>query len=109
MKLVICVVHSRDKGKISDLLIDSGHKFTVLGSTGGFLGEGNATFMIGVEEDDIPNVTGIISSNCSKREQVVNVMPYEAGPPNAFVANPVKVPVGGAVVFVVDVEQFFRF
>jgi len=36
-------------------------------------------------------------------------MPFEAGPQGGFMANPVKVPVGGAVVFVMNVETFRRF
>jgi uncharacterized protein YaaQ len=39
----------------------------------------------------------------------VNVMPFEAAPPGAFIPSPVKVPVGGAVMFVIHVEQFHRF
>ncbi|RYG41761.1 hypothetical protein EON79_20205, partial [bacterium] len=47
--------------------------------------------------------------NCQSRDQLVNVMPFEAATPGAFIPNPVKVPVGGAVMFVLDAEQFHRF
>jgi uncharacterized protein YaaQ len=36
-------------------------------------------------------------------------MPPEAAPVGTFLANPVKVQVGGAVAFVMDVERFERF
>lgn len=90
-------------------LIRAGFKFTVIGSTGGFLREGNTTFLIGVEADEREALLGLISQNCKAREQIVNVMPLEASPPGGFIPSPVKVPVGGAVVFVLDVEQFERF
>lgn len=109
MKLVVCIVHNRDKGKITEELVRAGFKFTVIGSTGGFLREGNTTFLIGVEADEKEAVLKLIGQNCKAREQLVNVMPFEAAPPGAFIPSPVKVPVGGAVVFVVDVEQFERF
>jgi len=109
VKLVVCVVHSRDKNKISDELVRAGFKATVIGSTGGFLREGNATFLIGTEDSEVGTLQQLISENCSAREQIVNVMPFDAGPPGAFIPNPVKVPVGGAVVFVLNVEQFNRF
>jgi uncharacterized protein YaaQ len=109
VKLVVCIVHNRDKGKIVDELIRAGFKFTVIGSTGGFLREGNTTFLIGVEADEKEGLLKLIAQNCKAREQLVNVMPFEAAPPGAFIPSPVKVPVGGAVVFVIDVEQFERF
>lgn len=109
VKLVVCIVHNRDKGKVTEELIRAGFKFTVIGSTGGFLREGNTTFLIGVEADEKTAVLKLIAQNCKAREQLVNVMPFEAAPPGAFIPSPVKVPVGGAVVFVMDVEQFERF
>jgi uncharacterized protein YaaQ len=109
MKLVVCIVHNRDKGKITDELVKAGFKFTVIGSTGGFLREGNTTFLIGVEEEETETLFELISANCKAREQLVNVMPFEAAPPGAFIPSPVKVPVGGAVVFVLHVERFERF
>lgn len=110
MKLAVCVVHNRDKGKITEELIRAGFKFTVIASTGGFLREGNTTLLIGVEEPELSALMELIAQNCMTREQVVNVMPVEAAPTaGAILASPVKVPVGGAVVFVMDVERFERF
>ncbi len=109
VKLLICIVHNRDKGKIVDELVRAGFKFTIIGSTGGFLREGNTTFLIGVEEEELPAVLKLISQNCKTREQLVNVTPIEAAPPGAFIPSPVKVPVGGAVVFVLDVARFERY
>ena len=109
MKLVVCILHNRDKGKITDELVKAGFKFTVIGSTGGFLREGNTTLLIGVEEDELPALKSIVESNCHAREQIVNVSTFEPSPPGAFVPSPVRVPVGGAVIFVLDVEQFHRF
>lgn len=109
MKLAVCIVHNRDKGRVTDELVKTGFKFTIIGSTGGFLREGNTTFLIGVEESELPALRRVVSDNSQSREQLVNVMPYEAAPPGAFIPNPVKVPVGGAVMFVLDVEQFHRF
>lgn len=109
MKLVVCIVHSRDRNKITEELVKSGFKFTVIGSTGGFLREGNTTVLIGCEESELDALAALIGQNCKTREQMVNVMPFEAGPPGAFLPSPVKVPVGGAVVFVLNVERFERF
>lgn len=90
-------------------MVKAGFKFTVLGSTGGFLREGNTTFLVGIEEDEQDALVGLIAQNCMAREQMVNVSPFEATPTSGFIPNAIKVPVGGAVVFVLNVERFERF
>ncbi len=87
----------------------AGFKFTVIGSTGGFLREGNTTILVGAEDTQVEVLEALIKENCQSREQLVNVMPFEASPPGAFIPSPVKVPVGGAVMFVMPVEQFYSF
>lgn len=109
MKLVVCIVHNRDKGKITDEMVQAGFKFTIIGSTGGFLREGNTTFLVGVQDDELNTLLELVRANSQARDQLVNVMPYEAAPPGAFIPSPVKVPVGGAVVFVLNVDEFHRF
>ena len=90
-------------------MVKAGFKFTVIGSTGGFLREGNTTYLVGTEESQLPELQKLLGVNSQSREQLVNVMPFDAAPPGAFMPSPVKVPVGGAVMFVVNVEQFHRF
>jgi len=109
MKLVITVVHDRDKNKITESLLRNGFKFTKIGSTGGFLREGNVTLLIGVEKNEVDRVLQVIGDSCKTREQFVNVLPPDAAPVGTFMPSPVKVLVGGAVVFVVDVERFERY
>jgi uncharacterized protein YaaQ len=109
MKLAVCIVHNRDKGRITDELVKAGFKFTVIGSTGGFLREGNTTMLIGAEEHEFPSLQKLFHETCQSREQLVNVMPFDATTPGGFIPSPVKVPVGGAVMFVINVEQFHRF
>lgn len=109
MKLAVCIIHNRDKGRIIDELIRAGFKFTVIGSTGGFLREGNTTFLIGVQDGEIADLKALIQANCQSREQLLNVAPFEANPTAAFAPSAVKVPVGGAVLFILPVEEFERF
>jgi uncharacterized protein YaaQ len=109
MKLIVAVIHDRDQKRTSDALLRAGYKFTKIASTGGFLREGNVTLLMGAEADEVENVLAIINDPCKTREQYVNVMPPEAAPVGTFLANPVKVQVGGAVAFVMDVERFERF
>ena len=109
MKLVITVVHDRDKNRITEALLRNGMKFTKIGSTGGFLREGNVTLLIGVDDEEVDRVINVIGESCKTREQFVNVLPPDAAPVGSFMPSPVKVLVGGAILFVVDVERFERF
>lgn len=65
--------------------------------------------LIGVEEERLEELKGVIQANCEQREQMVNVAPFDSGSPGGFLPTPVKVPVGGAVFFVMPVEEFHRF
>lgn len=109
MKLVITVIHDRDKNRIAEALLRNNFKFTKLASTGGFLRDGNVTFLIGVEAKRLDELVNVISDSCKTREQYANFVPPDAGPIGVFMPSPVKVLVGGAVIFVLDVERFERF
>ena len=109
MKLIITVVHDRDKNRVNNALLAAGHSFTVMASTGGFLREGNVTLLIGAEPDQAPAILQLIEENCKTREQFVNVLPPDAGSIGAFIPTPVRVTVGGAIAFVIDVEEFYKY
>ncbi|MDO8682944.1 MAG: cyclic-di-AMP receptor [Armatimonadota bacterium] len=108
MKLVITIVHERDRNKVSEALLQAGHKFTKIATTGGFLRDGNVTLLVGVEDDSLEEVLNIIRDSCKSREQFVSLPPPDVMPAGTFIPNPVKVCVGGAVTFVMDVERFER-
>jgi uncharacterized protein YaaQ len=106
MKLIVAVVHDKDRRKVTDALLEAGYKFTNIASTGGFLREGNVTYLIGVPPDQVDTVIDLIAANSRAREQFVNIFPPTIEPIGACMPSPVKVTVGGAVIFVVDVEKF---
>lgn len=108
MKLIIAIVNERDKQRVSDSLLEAGHKFTLVATTGGFLRDGNSTILIGAERDKVDQVIDVIRDCCSAREEYVNQPPPDALGTGGMLMNPVKVNVGGAIIFVVDVEKFER-
>jgi uncharacterized protein YaaQ len=109
MKLVVAVIHDRDQKRTTESLRNAGFRFTKIASTGGFLREGNVTVLVGAEADDLDQLLGLLNESSRTREQYVNVLPPEATPVGTFMTNPVKVQVGGAIAFVMDVERFERF
>lgn len=109
MKLIISIVHSDDADQLTTALRDGGFSSTKISTTGGFLREGNATILIGIDEEELPTVLDIIKRNCHTRTQYVNPLPPVMEPGELYMPNPIEVQVGGAVIFVVDVERLVRF
>ncbi|HIC93519.1 MAG TPA: hypothetical protein EYP09_04630 [Anaerolineae bacterium] len=109
MKLVVSIVNSDDARDLLEALVRKGHRATMISTTGGFLREGNATILVGTEDEKVEDVLAVIKENCRARTQYVNPLPpvVEAG--ELYMPTPVEVQVGGATVFVLDVVRHERF
>lgn len=109
MKLIIAVVQDKDSHRLVNEL--NKHKFqtTKLATTGGFLKEGNTTLIIGCQDEYVDEALQIIKDNCSQREQMVAPISPMGGNADSYIPHPVKVEVGGATVFVLPIEAFYRF
>jgi uncharacterized protein YaaQ len=105
MKLILAIVNNDDAHSVSTSLSREGFSVTKISSTGGFLMSGNSTFLMGVEDASIDRAMEIIAQNCKKREQVVPNS-IAKGDPASLAREMTKVTVGGATVFVLNVEQF---
>lgn len=108
MKLIIAIVQDDDAGELIDILTDTGFRVTKLATTGGFLKAGNTTLMIGVELEKVDEVLKVIEDVCKTREQVITSPSPVAGSTGVYVPYPIEVEVGGATVFVVDVDKFIK-
>jgi uncharacterized protein YaaQ len=105
MKLILAVVQDMDADPAVAALNEAGYKVTKVASTGGFFHKGNATLMCGIKDSEIDAVLEILRKVCRQRTHVLplNVAPGEPMvAPGAFT----EVPVGGAAVFIVNVERF---
>ena len=110
MKLIIAIVQDEDSSRLVSELMNNGFGVTKLATTGGFLRSGNTTLLIGVEDDKMDQVMQIVEQTCKSRKQMAPVHAPIAGTAGMYVpAYPVQVTVGGAIVFVMDVEQFKKF
>ena len=109
MKMVIAVVQDKDSARLSQQLVKKGFRATKLASTGGFLRAGNTTFLIGTADESVQEVVDIISQNCKSRKQMVTPVSPLSNAVDSFMPYPLEVQVGGAAVFVFDVESFHSF
>jgi len=109
MKLIIAIVQDEDASRLMSGLMNEGYGVTKLATTGGFLRSGNTTLLLGVEEDKYDGAMSIIEKTCKSRKQIATSPSTMSGSPGVYVPYPIEVMVGGATVFVMNVEQFIRF
>jgi uncharacterized protein YaaQ len=107
MKLIICIVQDQDSGGLIDDLTEKGHRVTKLSSTGGFLKSGNTTLLIGADDEQVSDVLKVIEDNCKTREITTSLLSVTM-PGDTYMPFPLEVKVGGATVFMVDVEKHIR-
>lgn len=106
MKLILAIVSNDDSQNVSSLLTQENYSVTRLATTGGFLRAGNTTIIVGTEDENVDHVIELIGQESKKRTEVVpSSASYDLG---RFASFPVEVEVGGATIFVLDVEQFLK-
>ena len=106
MKLLIAIVSSDDASNVQKALIKEQYQVTKLSTTGGFLMKGNTTFLIGAEDEKVDQIIKIIGKHSKKRKKIIpNSIVNEYG---MLATTPIEVTVGGATIFVLNVEQFVK-
>jgi uncharacterized protein YaaQ len=103
MKMVMAIVHRDETARLLEALITAGYRVTSNESRGGMLRQTSETLFIGVEAERLQSVLAIIKENCHSQ------VPMEST--EVDVASPLFptrswTEVGGAVVFVWNIEQF---
>ena len=109
MKLIVSIVNSDDADRLVNTLNKAGYRATTISTTGGFLRQGNATILVGTEDENVTKVLQLVKDNCNTRTQYVNPLPPVMEPGEMYIPTPVEVQVGGATVFVLEVTDFARF
>ena len=108
MKLIIAIVQDEDASRLVNQLMKAGIGVTKLAKTGGFLRAGNTTLISGVEDDKLQDALGVIEKICKSREQITASTTPMGGAGGVYVPYPIRVTVGGATVFVLEVSQFLK-
>ena len=105
LKLFFAVVHDADAQALTDSLAAAGFRFTHLSTSGGFLREGNVTFILSVEKDRVGALLSIVRRNATKRVQAVNPLTAFPEMPLGSSGFPMEIHVGGATVFMFDEDR----
>jgi|SRR5699024_738670 len=107
MKLIVAIVQDQDAPSLIEELTENRFGVTKLSSTGGFLKAGNTTLLIGIEEENIEKVINIVERNCKTREISTSLLTVSM-PGDTYMPYPLEVKVGGATLFILDVEQHIK-
>ena len=107
MKLVLVIVHNDDAETVLRETLKAGFRATKLSSSGGFMHVGNTTLIMGVEDERLDELMKVVEKFSSRRTEMVSPLPnrYCEG---CIVAAPIEVSVGGATIFVLEVEDYIQ-
>ncbi len=106
MKLILAIVSNDDASAVSSSLNAENYQNTRLATTGGFLEAGNTTLICGTDDDKVEHAIEIIGKESKRRTEIVpSTASYDIG---RFTSFPVEVKVGGATIFVLNVDQFLK-
>lgn len=107
MKMILGILNNDDAPLAIQHLTKDGFFVTKLSTSGGFLRAGNVTILVGVEDEKVQPVIDIIHQHAHSRMQLMPAV-SESGVA-FFPTMPVEVRVGGATIFVLDVDRFEKF
>ena len=104
MKLILAIISTDDSKACISALNRASFHVTRLATTGGFLSSRNTTLLIGCENKDVSKVIEIIGSESQRRKEAVPTT--ISTDMSNMVSYPIEVEVGGATIFVLNVEDF---
>ena len=108
MKLIIAIVQDEDASRLISSLMNEGYSATKMATTGGFLRSGNTTLLLGVDDNKFDGAMTVIEKVCKSRKQIATSPSPMAGSTGVYAPYPIEVMVGGATIFVLNVEQFTK-
>jgi len=110
MKLIMSIVpqrRCRAVGECVDRVRLPGHHHSA--RPGLLSARGTRRSLSEPEDENVDHVLQLVQENCRTRRQFVNPLPPVMEPGEMYMPTPVEVQLGGATVFVLDVNRFEQF
>ncbi len=107
-KLMVIIATDADADGLVRALVGRGLAATKIGSTGGFLRRGNTTLLCGVRTREVDDVLALVWRLCPARSEMLTLGALPLAGEVSYLAEPVEVRMGGAVVFVLTIDRFER-
>jgi uncharacterized protein YaaQ len=105
MRLIVAIIQDRDADAVIGALTGSGQRVTRIGTTGGFLQQGLSTLLIGTAADAVRDAITTIQVH-SRRRMMFMPLAVGASDPAYALGDQVEIEIGGATMYVLDVEHF---
>jgi len=105
-RLMAAIVQQQDVESAISSLTKLGVVITCLPSTGAYLSKRNTTLLIGLMQGQEEAVVRALSNSCRQRVEYLAQLLVEYP---SFMPEPVPVTVGGATIFVIEIERFEAF
>lgn len=112
MKLIMVIVQADDAVTINDALVEAGLRVTRISTEGGWLRQKNVTLLLGVEDAQMPRALAILKRTAQRRKVLMPVpvhLSMPLGQATMTTGQETEVEVGGATVFVLNVERLEHF
>ena len=106
MKLVYAIVRKEAGNAVIEDLTQHGFSVTKMSTSGGFLRSGNTTLIVGTQDELVSQAIEVIKESCGEHKKIVYNGGPIAGVDGAYMNYPVTVDVGGATIFVLNVDHF---
>jgi len=103
MKLIVAIMDPKDAETVSKQLTRIGYSSSSIDGRGGYLKKTNEMLIVGVDDMRVTDVLKLIGEYSHSREYEVTEAPTDSR-----YMHPNSVKVGGAVVFVLNVDQFHK-
>ncbi|HDQ70856.1 MAG TPA: hypothetical protein ENN19_02035 [Chloroflexi bacterium] len=103
-QLVIAIISRSQVGLLTDRLIGDGFYVTEIDSSGGILHEATLSLVIGLDQSRLPHLLAHIRDCCRTRRQFIPA--HVEAPLLEIQPMMIEAEVGGAMVYVLDVERF---
>ncbi len=107
MKLLVTIVQAYDSDRLLRAVTSAGLGATKINSVGGYLRMVNSTIMIATDEERILDAIKIIRETSQRRVEV-KLDAAEAEFSEWYAAGYHEVKIGGAVIFVMPMDAFYR-
>ncbi|OGO16706.1 MAG: hypothetical protein A2Z14_10900 [Chloroflexi bacterium RBG_16_48_8] len=106
-QLVIIVASGYQPSQLQECLIREGFTFTEMESSSGLLQEPRVCLLVGLNHDRLSSLLEMIRKTCKPIQQYV---PIRVGLPEGYAQVPmIEVQVGGATVYLLNIERFEQF
>jgi uncharacterized protein YaaQ len=105
----LIIAGTSDADRLIGRLVSRGLPATKIASAGGFLRRGSTTILSGVEDADVEAVLDMTREECRSRREVVPVQSLPMLGEAGGGTEPIEIRLGGASVFVLNVDRFERY